>query len=69
MSEVEIRNFLTSHGSYFAQPRLDVDGVSFDAALVIYNAAQQYTINLKCYSRRYKKKMGQSTWPLAQVTQ
>jgi murein DD-endopeptidase MepM/ murein hydrolase activator NlpD len=47
MSANEIREFLQSKGSYFAVSVLDVDGVMFDAASVIYQAAQSSQINPK----------------------
>lgn len=45
MSAAEIRAFLELWQSYFRQPVNDVDGQVFDAAEVIYQAAQQYRIN------------------------
>jgi FHA domain/von Willebrand factor type A domain len=43
----QIRSFLTGYNSYFSQPVADVDGVIFDAAEVIAQAATQYHINPK----------------------
>ena len=45
MTADQIRAFLAARGSYFAQARLDVDEVSFDAAQVVYDASQDYQIN------------------------
>ncbi|MBI1969824.1 fibronectin type III domain-containing protein [Candidatus Woesearchaeota archaeon] len=47
MSTRQIRNFLVKYNSYFRKSVLDVDGVSFDAATVISQAAQKYQINPK----------------------
>jgi hypothetical protein len=47
MTAAEIRAFLASRGSYFRQTIADVDGVQFDPATVIANAAAQYRINPK----------------------
>lgn len=45
MTETEIRAFLVQHNSYFQREIIDVDGVSFDPAAVIFSAAQSYKIN------------------------
>jgi hypothetical protein len=45
MTAAQIRDFLTSHGSYFGQPIPDVDGVTFDPAETIAEAASFYRIN------------------------
>ena len=47
MTAAEIRAFLASRGSYFRQTITDVDGVAFDPATVIANAAAQYRISPK----------------------
>ena len=47
MSAAEIRAFLASRGSYFRQTITDVDGVQFDPATVIAQAAAQHRINPK----------------------
>ena len=47
MTANEIRAFLASRNSYFRQSVADVDGVVFDPAAVIAEAAQQYTISPK----------------------
>jgi len=45
MTVEEIRAFLERHNSYFRQPIQDVDGQTFDPAVVIAQAAVQYRIN------------------------
>jgi hypothetical protein len=47
MTVEQIRDFLKSHNSYFKQPVLDVDNQNFDAAQVIWDAANNYGINPK----------------------
>ncbi len=47
MTAAQIRTFLQDHNSYFKQTVADVDAVNFDAADVIYQAAQDYQINPK----------------------
>ncbi|MBI4020452.1 MAG: N-acetylmuramoyl-L-alanine amidase [Candidatus Aenigmarchaeota archaeon] len=47
MSSNDIRAFLSAQNSYFSRPVPDVDGVIFDAAVVIKQAADQYLINPK----------------------
>lgn len=45
MTEKEIRSFLAAEGSYFQGPAPDVDGVEFDLAATIVQAAHTYRIN------------------------
>ena len=45
LTATQIRSFLASQGSYFATTVNDVDGVSFDLATTISQAASQYQIN------------------------
>ena len=45
MTVEEVRAFLERHNSYFRQPIQDVDGQTFDPAVVITQAAVQYRIN------------------------
>lgn len=45
MNADQIRSFLVSRNSYFRQTIVDYDGVSFDPATVIAQAAVQYHIN------------------------
>ena len=45
MTAEQIRQFLVDHNSYFQQPIQDVDGVTFDPADTIAQAATQYQIN------------------------
>ena len=47
MSADSIRSFLTTRNSYFKTSIKDVDGVTFDPATVIAQAASQYRINPK----------------------
>lgn len=45
MTEAEIRDFLRRHNSYFQRRIADADGVEFDPAAVIAEAARTYRIN------------------------
>ncbi|MFW6155062.1 MAG: right-handed parallel beta-helix repeat-containing protein [Planctomycetota bacterium] len=45
MAVEQVRGFLADHGSYFRGPVADVDGVVFDLATVIVDAAHQHSIN------------------------
>lgn len=47
MNADQIRAFLSSYNSYFKQSIKDVDGQTFDPAVVIAQAASQYKINPK----------------------
>ncbi len=47
MSAQDIRNFLTAHNSYFKGPVVDVDGVTFDMADVMAQAAVTHQISPK----------------------
>lgn len=58
MSAQDIRDFLTANSSYFKSPVVDVDGVTFDMAAVIAQAATSYQISPKVLLTTLQKESG-----------
>lgn len=70
MNAAQIRAFLAARNSYFRQPIADVDGVTFDPPVVIFNAAQTYRVNPKvilCTLQKEASGVTRTTRPPASV--